>query len=176
MWATTIEGQNHCALRTKFHVSDSQNTRNHITSDRRSKRAWSYCVLCIPFILSGSPNQCWLHTCDACLITTWRLGLRAPLVARNKFVLFVGLAFCSQIRTVILERQFCKGAKLCAAPISKVESHVWISVYTMLDGFSAIRCEYSLRFCFEARLSAKPSIWKWSCTLESSFSQERVSI
>ena len=138
--------------------------------------ARDHCVLCIPFILSGSPNHCLLHTCDACLITTWRLGLRAPLVARNKFVLFVGLAFCSQIRTVFLERQFCKGAKLCAAPISKVESHVWISVYTMLDGFSAIRCEYSLRFCFEARLSAKPSIWKWSCTLGSSFSQERVSI
>ena len=36
--ATTIEGQNHCALRTKFRVSDSQNTRNHFTSDRRSKR------------------------------------------------------------------------------------------------------------------------------------------
>ena len=40
-------------------------------------------VLCIPFILSGSSNECWLHTCDACVITTWRLGLRAPLVARN---------------------------------------------------------------------------------------------
>ena len=26
---------------------------------------------------------CWLHTCDACVITTWRLGLRAPLVARS---------------------------------------------------------------------------------------------
>ena len=90
MQATTIEGQNHCALHTKFHVSDSPNTHNHITSDGRSKRAWSYCVLCIPFILSGSPNQCWLHTCDACLITTWRLGLRAPLVVRNKFVLLTG--------------------------------------------------------------------------------------
>ena len=67
-----------CALR-KFHVTDSQNTRDQITSDRRSKRAWSNCVLCIPFILSGSPNECWLHTCDACVTTTWRLGLRAPL-------------------------------------------------------------------------------------------------
>ena len=27
--------------------------------------------------------ECYLHTCDACVITTWRLGLRAPLVARN---------------------------------------------------------------------------------------------
>ena len=39
--------------------------------------------MCIPFILSGIPNKCWLHTCDACIITTWRLGLRAPLVTRN---------------------------------------------------------------------------------------------
>ena len=138
--------------------------------------ARDHCVLCIPFILSGSPNHCLLHTCDACLITSWRLGLRAPLVARNKFVLFVGLAFCSEIRTVILERQFCKGAKLCATPISKVESHVWISVYTMPHGFSAIRCEYSLRFCLEAKLSAEPLIWKWSWTLENSFSQERFLI
>ena len=44
-----------CALR-KFHVTDGQNTRDQITSDRRSKRAWSKCVLCIPYILSGSPN------------------------------------------------------------------------------------------------------------------------
>ena len=72
----------HCALR-KFHVRDSQNTRDQIASDRRSKRAWSKCVLCIPFILNGSPNGCWLHKCDACVITTWRLGLRAPLVALN---------------------------------------------------------------------------------------------
>ena len=86
MRATTIEGQNHFALRTKFHVRDSHNTRNQITSDRRSRRAWSYCVLCITFILSGSPNHCWLHTWDARAIATWRLGLRAPLVPRNKFV------------------------------------------------------------------------------------------
>ena len=35
--------------------------------------------MCIPFILSGSPNKC----CDACVITTWRLGLLAPLVTHN---------------------------------------------------------------------------------------------
>ena len=33
-------------------------------------RAWSKCVLCI---LGGSPNECWLHTCDACVITTWHM-------------------------------------------------------------------------------------------------------
>ena len=82
-----------CALR-KFHVTDGQNTRDQITSDRRSKRAWSKCVLCIPYILSGSPNECWLHTCDACVITSWRLGLRAPLVALNNYWRALGeLAF-----------------------------------------------------------------------------------
>ena len=39
------------------------------------------CILCIPLILNGSPNECWLHKYDACvIITTRRLGLRAPLV------------------------------------------------------------------------------------------------
>ena len=55
-------------------------TRDQITSNRRSKHAWSNYVICIPFILSGSPNERWLHKCDACVITLWRLGLRAPLV------------------------------------------------------------------------------------------------
>ena len=32
--------------------------------------------------------ECWLRTCEACVITTWRLGLRAPLVARKKDLLF----------------------------------------------------------------------------------------
>ena len=27
----------------------------------------------------GSPDKCWLHTCDACVIRTWRFGVRAPL-------------------------------------------------------------------------------------------------
>ena len=43
-------------LCAKFHVRDSQNTRDQITSDRRFKRAWSNCVMYIPYILSGSPN------------------------------------------------------------------------------------------------------------------------
>ena len=51
----------------------------------RSTSEWSNCVLCIPFILSGSPNEFWLHTYDACTITTRRLGLQAPPVARNKY-------------------------------------------------------------------------------------------
>ena len=50
---------------------------------RWSKLAWSNSVLCIPFTLSGRPNECLLHTCDACVITTLRLGLRTPLVACN---------------------------------------------------------------------------------------------
>ena len=53
-----------------------------ITSDIRSKRTCSKCVLCIPYILCGSPNE-WLHTCNACVITYGRLELQAPLVARD---------------------------------------------------------------------------------------------
>ena len=51
----------HCALH-KFHVMDCQDTRDQIMSDRKSKQ---YC----------------LHTCDACVITTWRLW--ATRGARN---------------------------------------------------------------------------------------------
>ena len=79
---TTIERLQRFALR-KFHLIYAQKTRDQSTRSRRSKRASSNCVLCILFIFSGRPNDCWLHTCDACVITTWRLGLRAPLVARN---------------------------------------------------------------------------------------------
>ena len=65
--------------------NDGQNMHDQITSDRRSKRAWSKCVLCIPYILSGSPNRCLLHTCDSCIITTWRLGLRLLLSPAIKY-------------------------------------------------------------------------------------------
>ena len=34
--------------------------------------------------LNGSPNECWLQTCDASVLTTRRLGLLAPVVARKK--------------------------------------------------------------------------------------------
>ena len=41
------------------------------------------CVLCIPWILSGNSSECWLHACDACVITTWRSGFLAPLIDRK---------------------------------------------------------------------------------------------
>ena len=46
-----------------FTWSDGQSTCDQIMSNKRSKCRWSNCVLCIPSILSGSPNKCWLHTC-----------------------------------------------------------------------------------------------------------------
>ena len=81
----------HYALR-KFHMTDNQNTRDQITSDRKSNSMWSNCILCIPFILSGSLNECWLHTSDASVITTWRFGLWAPVVPRNYDVINVAFS------------------------------------------------------------------------------------
>ena len=71
-----------CAL-AKFRVTDGQNMCDQITKGGRSRRLWSNWVLCIPFILSGSPNECWLHTCDACEISTRRLWLQ--LLSINYF-------------------------------------------------------------------------------------------
>ena len=48
-----------------------KNTNDQILSDRRSKHARSNCVLCISCILSGSPNECWLHTCWPQLFKHW---------------------------------------------------------------------------------------------------------
>ena len=53
---------------------------DQITSNRRSKHSQSGYVLCVAFILNGSQNEFWLHTCCACIIAcviaTWRLVLR----------------------------------------------------------------------------------------------------
>ena len=67
----------------KFCLIDVPNTCDQILSDqRRSRSNW---FLWIPFILiSGRPNECALHTCDACIIITWRWKLLATLVACNK--------------------------------------------------------------------------------------------
>ena len=89
-----------CALR-KFHVTDGQNMHDQIMSDRRSKLAVSKCVLFIPYIVSGNPNECsWLHTCDTFILTTWILGLRAPLVACHQ-------AFSQTLKTGRPEGMFC---------------------------------------------------------------------
>ena len=55
-------------LWSKYMVSDYKG--------RRLKRAWQNCVWCIPFMFSD----------DACVITTWRLGLWAPLVTRTTWL------------------------------------------------------------------------------------------
>ena len=123
-----------CALR-KFHVTDGQNTRDQTTRGRRSKRSWSICVLCIPFILSKSSNESWLHTCDTCVMTTWRLGLRAPLVARNYycfyyhyywFILFIISSYSSyslcldnfRFRSRLPPSRVLHKTRLCGRPVS----------------------------------------------------------
>ena len=78
---------------------------------KRLKHACSNCVLYILFILSGGPNKCWLHTCDACVITNKRFcGLLLSPATKNicchwirkpKFnnvcVLFKTSKFCSRM-------------------------------------------------------------------------------
>ena len=87
MRATTIEVPNTFAPALQFQVKDGQNTRVYEGIRRvEGPNARDQSVLSIPFILSRSPNECWLHTCDAFVITTCRLGLQAPFVARNYFI------------------------------------------------------------------------------------------
>ena len=88
MRARTIEVPNTFAPALQFQVTDGQNTRGYEgIRGVEGPNARDQSVLCIPFILSGSSNECWLHKCNACVITTWRLGLQAPLVAHNYFII-----------------------------------------------------------------------------------------
>ena len=73
MQVTTIKGALH-----KSHETDGQKSmiRLRVIEGPNMHDQILFCT-------SGSPNKCWLHTCNACVITTWILGLGAPLVARN---------------------------------------------------------------------------------------------
>ena len=63
VWATTIKVPNTFAPALQFQVKDGQNTRGYEGIRRvEGPNAHDQSVLCIPFILSGSPNKCWLHT------------------------------------------------------------------------------------------------------------------
>ena len=85
---TAIEGQNTCCnavfcvsftwQTVKTRVIRLQEVEGQITHDQ-------ICVMCIPFILSGSPFQMLAtYICDACIITTSRLGLGAPRLPQSK--------------------------------------------------------------------------------------------
>ena len=71
----------------KFHVTDSHNERDTVIRLRMAKglNARDQIAFCAfhSFFVEVQTNNCWLHKCDACVITIWRLRLRAPLVARN---------------------------------------------------------------------------------------------
>ena len=62
-----------CASRA-LHATNDQTTCDQIARDRKSKRAWSYCVLCIPFIPSGSPNEYWLPFSSPEPVVSWSRG------------------------------------------------------------------------------------------------------
>ena len=83
-----LEGQNTFAptLSSAFYVTDGQKMRDQTT---RGRKVQTHVIklhsnaMCIPFIHSGGPNECWLRTFGAWVIKTWRLGLRAPLLAHK---------------------------------------------------------------------------------------------
>ena len=58
---------------TKLGEIEDPNARDHIS------------IRCIPFILSGSPNEAGYIHVRACVIAIWRLGLGAPLVTGNNY-------------------------------------------------------------------------------------------
>ena len=37
------------------------------------------------FLVKFQTNAAYISTSDACVLTTWRLGLRAPLLTRNNY-------------------------------------------------------------------------------------------
>ena len=74
VWPYTLNATNNQRLRNardndrrskrKFHVTSDQKTRDQITSDRRSKFAWSNCVMCIPFILTVEVRRMRINKLD----------------------------------------------------------------------------------------------------------------
>ena len=57
-------------------------------------------VIKLRFFVVRSLNEYWVRTCDACVMTTWRLGLRAPLVARTDVVtISLHHSSCPKFRT-----------------------------------------------------------------------------
>ena len=78
--ATTIEGQiRFCSNAVLFASFTSKHAWSDYNRGEGPNCAWSRFRSVHSIILNGSP-----HTCRACVIETWRLGLRVPLVARNK--------------------------------------------------------------------------------------------
>ena len=66
---------------SKFHLVEGQNARDQVTTDKRFKRSSSEFILCISLTLSGSLNECWLHSNHASVTITWRLGLYAFIIS-----------------------------------------------------------------------------------------------
>ena len=63
-----------------------------------------------------SLNECWLHTCDACVITTWRLGLPRLLLSPQ-------LQYKTLVRTAVGLKFVIECSKF-----NKIEMVVWVVV------------------------------------------------
>ena len=72
----------HCALH-EFHMTNGQNTLDQITSDRRSKRGWSNCILYIDPIHFPSKSKRILATNMQCMRNS---NLEIRIADNNKAV------------------------------------------------------------------------------------------
>ena len=82
MRETTIEGPKAFAptlcVAQVAHVTDGENTRDQITRGKKVKTRMIKLGSVHSILLNGNPKECWSHTCDACVITTWRFRIASP--------------------------------------------------------------------------------------------------
>ena len=125
MWVTVIGGPNavkrfcsNTVLLSEFHLWSKYMVSDYV--GRRTKRTWPNCILCIPFMFSRIPNECWLHKWDACVITTCRLGLWTPLVHPHNLV-------TAQNKTKYLNNQLCINTSESTDHRNVVTKNYWYS-------------------------------------------------
>ena len=85
LWTCKIQGAQHMICMKKLQCSSRPWAKvgrqghqalieNSPACYKWSIGVWSDCVLYIPLILSGRPNECWLLTCPQCAIATCRIA------------------------------------------------------------------------------------------------------
>ena len=133
-----------------------------VPRDRRSKLALSESGPCIPFILSVKSTR--LHTCRAWVTVTWRLGLRAPLVACNDIAeSWIIMAFILLISQHLFHKMLISIREKRGRGVISYEStrpgHLWPARR------AARGCELASPFACCSRVTSRDSL-KWRACSE----------